>query len=533
MLLVPPTLLVAALLALILGVRLVPDSRSGALVRPELSAPWMPLAAGCVAAAIITWIWGGLRAPPVITDEATYLLQGQLFARARWSLPSPAITEAFTQASVLLIPALAPKMPPGHALLLVPGILLGVPGLMPMVMLGCTAAFMVILVRRFHGVGVASLAVVLWLTQGAQSRWRASYMSESTTALLWLACWWCLLRWRDDRRVAWLLGLAVMTGWGAITRPLTMLVFALPVGVVVLYDVVRLRLWKQLALGLAVGVVPLLLLPAQNAAITGNWRESPLALYTRQYMPYDRVGFGLDSTPPEFSQAPEAQPTIERFRQLQREHVPAALPGILRNRLAIAAASSFGGWRKFLIIPAVIGLWFLGAPGWFAVVTGLLLYVGYLSYAHEVHWSIYYIEATPVLALVIALGLHQLLAVAAGKRARSGAVDMVAAVMILLLAAPELSQSQRHREASQQPYREFDRQVAAQGDKRTLIFVRYAAGDAEVLSLSRNVPDPDHAASLAVHDLGPADNARVAALYPDRSPYLWDEATHRLAPIER
>jgi hypothetical protein len=296
---------------------------------------------------------------------------------------------------------------------------------------------------------------------------------------------------------------------------------------------VRLRLWKQLAAGLAVGVVPLLLLPAQNAAITGSWRESPLALYTRQYMPYDRVGFGLDSTPPQFSQPSEAQPTIDRFRELRREHVPAALPGILRNRLAIAAASSFGGWRKFLIIPAVIGLWFLGASGWFALVTGLLLYVGYLSYAHEVQWSIYYLETTPVPALAIALGLHQLLAAAVGNRARSGVVDTIAALVILLLAAPELSQSQRHREASQRPYREFDRQVAAQGDKRTLIFVRYAPGDPEVLSLSRNVPDPDRAVYLAVHDLGKAENTRVAAHFPDRAPYLWDGAAHRLVPIDR
>lgn len=533
MLLVPPTLLVAALLALILGVRLVPAGRSGALTRPELSAPWMPLAAGCIVAAIVTWIWGGLRAPPVITDEATYLLQAQLFARARWSLPSPAIPAAFTQPSVLLVPALAPKMPPGHAILLVPGVLMGVPGLMPVLMLACTATLIVILVRRYYGLGVASLAVTLWLTQAAQSRWRASYLSEATTSLLWLAGWWCLVRWREDRRVAWLLSLAAATGWGAITRPLTMLMFALPVGMVVIRDVVRLRLWKQLALGLAVGVVPLLLLPMQNAAITRNWRESPLALYTRQYMPYDRVGFGLDSTPPEFNQPPEAQPTIDRFRELQREHVPAALPGILRIRLAAAAASSFGGWRRFLIIPAAIGFWFLGASGWFAAATGLLLYLGYLSYAHEVHWSIYYLEATPVVALAIALGLHRLLAAAVGKRSRSSVVDMLAAVIILLLAIPELSQSQRYREASQQPYRDFDRQVAARGDKRTLVFVRYGPDYDQIQSLPRNVADPQHAATLTVHDLGTPGNEHVAALFPDRSPYLWDEATRRLVPIDR
>jgi hypothetical protein len=165
MLLVPPTLLVAAMLALVLGIRLVPDGRSGALVRPELSAPWMPLAAGCVVAAIVTGFSGVFHPPSVRSAAATFLLHAPLSARARWSLPSPAIPEAFTQPSVLLTPALAPKMPPGHALLLVPGVVLGLPGLMPMVMLAGTAVLMALLVRRFHGVGVASLAVLLWLTQ--------------------------------------------------------------------------------------------------------------------------------------------------------------------------------------------------------------------------------------------------------------------------------------------------------------------------------------------------------------------------------
>jgi hypothetical protein len=532
MLLVPPTLLVAALLALILGVRLVPVGRSGAFTRPELSAPWMPLAAGCIVAAIVTWIWGGLRAPPVIDDEAAYLLQAALFARARWTAPSPDIVGAFTQPAVLLTPALAPKMPPGHAILLVPGVLMGLPGLMPMVLLGCTAALLMLLARRFHGVGVATLAVSLWLTQGAQSRWRASYMSETTTAFLWLGGWWCLLRWRDSRRVAWLLALAAMTGWGAITRPLTMLMFALPVGVVVIRDVVRLRLWKQLALGLAVGVVPLLLLPLQNAAVTGNWRQSPLALYTRQYMPFDKFGFGLDSTPPELSLPPELQQGFAGIRARHREHVPAALPGILGRRLEIEGTTSFGAWRKFLVIPAVVGVVLLGASGWFALFTGLLLYLGYLGYAHELHWTIYYLEATPVVALAIALGLHQLLALAVGKKARSGVVDMLAALVIVLVALPELSHARRFREAGQQPYRAFASRVSALGNRGTLVFLRYGPDHDPGVSLLRNVADPQHAACITAYDLGGASNARVAAGFPDRSQYLWDEATQRLLPVD-
>ncbi|MGH7522684.1 MAG: ArnT family glycosyltransferase, partial [Gemmatimonadales bacterium] len=395
--------------------------------------------------AVIIWIWGGLRATPAITDEAAYLLQAGLFARGRWSLPTPPDLAAFSQAAVLLKPVLAPKMPPGHAILLAPGMWLGLPGLVPMIMIGATVALIALLARRMHGLGVAVLAISVWLTLGAQSRWRASYMAETTTTLLWLAAWWCLLRWRDTRRISWLLTLAALCGWGAITRPLTMLVFAIPVGIVVCYDVVRLRLWHQFAAACAVGIVPLLLLPVQNAAITGNWRQSPLALYTRQYMPWDRMGFGLDSTPPQFSQGPEARPTIARFEELHREHVPSRLPAILRQRLGIAGSSLFGGWRKFLVVPALIGLVALGASGWFALGTGLLLYLGYLVYAHEAHWSIYYAEATPVEALVVAVGLQRVLGWAVGERARSGIVSVVAALMIVALGFPDLARAAHNR----------------------------------------------------------------------------------------
>jgi hypothetical protein len=530
---VPPTLLIAALLALVLGVRLVPGRHSGALVCDEPSAPWMPLAASAVVVAVIVWIWGGLQAPPAITDEAAYLLQAGLAARGRWSLPTPPDLAAFTQASVLLVPVLAPKMPPGHAILLAPGIWLGLPGLVPVIMIGMTVALFALLARRLYGLGVAVLAIAVWLTLGAQSRWRASYLTETTTTLLWLASWWCLLRWRNTRRMTWLLAVAALCGWGAITRPLTMLMFAIPVGIVVCHDVVRLRLWRQLAAALAVGVVPLLLLPVQNAAITGNWRESPLALYTRQYMPWDRMGFGLDSTPPQFSQGPEARPTAARFEELHREHVPARLPAILRQRLGIAGSSLFGGWRKFLVIPALVGLIALGGSGWFALATGLLLYVGYLVYAHEAHWSVYYAEATPIEALVVAVGLQRVLAWAVGERARSGVAAVVAAAMIMALGFPDLARAAHNREASQRPYRELARQIASQGSQRTLVFVRYGPDDDQDMSLARNVADPDRAAALTVHDRGTADNARVAALLPDRVPYLWDGATRQLLPIRR
>ena len=78
--------------------------------------------------------------------------------------------------------------------------------------------------------------------------------------------WWCLLEWRQSRQTRWLLGLAAVAGLGAVTRPLTMLVFILPVGVVVLRDTLRSGRWRPLLGAMTLGMLCLCLLYTSDAA---------------------------------------------------------------------------------------------------------------------------------------------------------------------------------------------------------------------------------------------------------------------------
>lgn len=361
------------LLALLLGLVLV--AQRIAWLRAERQSPeapsWLlPAGAAIVAAALTIWVWGGLRAPPVVDDEAAYVLQADLLARGRWSLPSPPVVAAFTQPAVLVTPVMTPKMAPGHALLLVPGIWLGLPGLVPVLLTALSAALLVMLARRVASSGVALLAVVLWLLQSGTMRWRASYFSEITTCALWLVGWWCLLRWRETRGPMWLVAIAAITGWGAITRPLTMLAWAVPVGIVILRDLASTGRWRDLALPVIVGIACLALMPLQNLATLGDWRQSPRALYTRQYMPFDVVGFGLNPAAPTLPVPENQQRATAGFIARHREHQPAALPRILVERLATLESQVLGGWRIVLLPAAVIGLAVVGAMGWFAVEIG-------------------------------------------------------------------------------------------------------------------------------------------------------------------
>jgi hypothetical protein len=473
---------------------------------------------------LTTFVWGGWRAPATVDDEAAYLLQADLFAHGHWSRPGPVPPESFTQSAVLVTPVLAPKMAPGHALVLAPGLAIGLPGLVSVLLSGATAALLVLLACEVQSAAVAVLTVILWLAAAGQMRWRASYFSEITTGMLWLLGWWALLRWRATRRPGWLMLLAAATGLGAITRPLTMLAFAMPVGVVVLIDVVRGKHWSQLAGAMALGIACLAVLPIQNEEVLGNWRSSPLALYTRQYMPFDVIGFGYDSTPPSIGLPADLQHVQLSFIARHREHVPAQLPHILYLRVRQLALSVFGTWRMLWIPAAIVGALLIGAAGWFAVGTGLLLYLAYLLYAHEPYWTVYYLEASPVAAFVCATGLAWLLARASGaaRELPLGTAGLTV-VAIVAIAQVDWRNSRAFRAGDQAPSRKLEQAVRAAGNSHALVFVCHSPGnDPDANHLVRNVADIATAPIVTAHDRGPVENARVAAAFPDRTPVRWD-----------
>lgn len=525
----PPT---AALLALVLVLALLVVGRRRAApwrAAPAwLDGPALPVLAGLVTAALTAWIWGGLRPEATWHDEAAYRLQAEMLAQFRLARPGTSIPAAYTQAAVLVTPVVAPKMLPGHALLLVPGILLHLPGLMPVLLVGAAAGMLVLLSRRLAGPGVAILALACWTTQAGQQRWRASYMSESTTALCWLVGWWCLLEWRQHRQTRWLLALAAVTGLGAVTRPLTMLAFAIPVGVVVVHDTTRSRRWQPLLAALGLGTLCLAAAPLQNRLTLGDWRASPLALYTAQYLPFDRLGFGLDTTPPTLALTPDLDRAMQALRLRHQEHQPERLPAILWQRLRVLGGSLVLGWRVVLVPAAVAGLVVLPVAGWFAVGTGLLLLLGYLGYAHEASWSAYYVEAMPVPAFVIAVGAAALLRRAV--RAPTIPPTVAAATALLLVAAmtPELLWARHFSAARQAPVRRFTGAVRAAGAQGGLIFVHYAVDDDPHLSLVRNVADPQTAEVITVHELDAVTNRAVMATMPSRPTWRYTVATGTL-----
>lgn len=506
-----------------------------------LESRWTAVTIGVLTSLLVWYVWGSLQAIGVSHDERAYLLQAQLFARGRWVAPAPPLPEFFEQFHVLVTPVLASKYPPGHSLVLTPGMWFGLPGLMPVVLSGVTGSLLFALARRVTNPWVALLMWMFWATSAENLRWRASYYSEITTSAMIALAWWGTLRWTATEQRRFLLLVSAATGLGAIARPLTMLVFALPLGVFLLVRLSRRRAWRELAIAAATTMAFLAVIPVWSAATTGRWSETPLARYTATYIPWDRVGFGYDSTPPLRTLPPDLQRVTEEFVQLHRDHAPSAVPGALLTRSREVMNGTWRGWRQGLLPFFALGMLVMPAAVALALGSSILLLLAYGAYAHQPIWTLYYVEALPVLAMLTALGVWRAITVVVAHGLRPGWLSSAdtraaaAALLLLVIAVPQTRRDVRSARdliavmsLGQRAF--LDAVGRIPGDK-VVVFVRHPVGHLGHFSFVGNEPDRDAARAWIVYDRGD-DNEALLQLAPDRVPYLFDHARRTILPLQ-
>jgi hypothetical protein len=422
-------------------------------------------------------------------------------------------------------PRLAPKYPPGHALALVPGIWLGLPGLMPVLLGGVAGGLLFALARRLAGGWVAALAWTIWLSSSTGNMWRCTYLSESTSTVAWLGTAWLLLRWWEGGRSRDLVLIGLLVAWLGITRPLTAIALGFPVGVVVLVTVWRRKAWGALVGALAAGLVVLSLLPIWNAASTLDWRATPYTEYSRIYFPYQKLGFGVDPRPALRPLPADMSAYDDNYRRIHAAHTLERLPRAALGRLLATGREVFGveAWREPLVVFFLLGLLALSGPAAFGLASTLALFTAYLVYAHPLDWLVYYYEVHAFLAFAVALGLWKTLT----RLSNAGAAAPAAAALVLLALGLGAHDAWPTRETIHRAglyHRAFASAVAAVPDAKAIIFVRYGPHHDSNFGLIENPPDYEHARVWIAYDRG-NDNARLLALAPDRVPYLFDEAS--------
>ena len=261
-------------------------------------------------------VWGSLSPVPVMHDEWAYWLQADQYAHFTGKSRRHPAPEFFEQLYVLVTPVFAAKYPPGYAMMIAPGFMVGLPALMPLLIAGVSGALVFALARRIAGSsgGCAHLgALARHVRQSALSR--GVLLRDDDVALL-------------ARRVVGAAGMArdAAHAMDGRARAFNRMGRDHAAG----HDAgvrnsrrrrrdarcrSRPKRWRDLAIGVTTGTLVLAILPVWSAATTGNWRETPLALYTRQYLPFDIPGYTLDATPP----TRELPPEMERVRSFLRD----------------------------------------------------------------------------------------------------------------------------------------------------------------------------------------------------------------------
>lgn len=481
-----------------------------------------PLLSAVLSLAIVWIVWDIRDSNAIEHDQASYLLQAEIFASGHWTAPSPPIPAFFEEPHVQVVPRVASKYPPGHAMLLAIGTLVGMPSLVPLLLSAATGALLFALTARVVNVWAAAFAVVFWCTAPLVLRFQGSYFSETTTAVAILSAWWCLLEWRETHRTQWLLVAAFAIGWAAITRPLTALAFAIPLGIVVIRDVARDGRWRALVSAMAVGIAVLAIIPLWSWRSTGSWRETPLIKYQRDYLPYDRPSFSVDSTRPRRYESfdPVTLAMYEHHLEMKTAQPLAAVPLVASQRALNIVIGFFQGIRLPLVILCIVGL-VLGGPALrFAAASGLTVFVAYLPYAHWEKWSLYYLELTPIAAALTAAGLWHALSRRISEQA-AGLVTTGAAALLLAVSVTSIERWRRENRDTNAFYRAFHAQAAALPSQPAILFVSYPKTRSRWVAVVRNHVNLEKAPVWIVHDLG-ARNAELTRLAPNRAVYHFE-----------
>ncbi len=494
--------------------------------------------AALVTAGIVWWLWGSLRPEPWVYDEAAYLLQAKILATGHWAVPGPPLPEFFEQFHVLVTPRLVPKYPPGHALLMVPGVWLGLPALIPILLSAISGALVVAIGRRVASPWVGLIGWLLWLTAPAVLYLQPSYMSQVSSTFVWLLVWLLLGRWRESGRTATVVLCALLAAIAVLVRPASALALVVVPGVWAVRQARVTGRLRQIALGIAVAVPVLAVLPWWSEATTGRLFPTPYSYYSRVYAPWNMPGFTVDTTPPLRSPTPALRKFRDQWLPLHRAHRLDRLGAIVVRRLAGLGVTFFGerGWRWWLLGAFVIGAVVAPPALRLALLAVALLFVGYLSIAARWLWTVYYLEGFPVIALVTAVGVVRLADLAAAPlRRMGGRVRPTSETVLiggLLLAVPGTVDRlvRAHEQQIDLRLVQSDLTRAIDGiPGRAVIFVATGPSHRPYESYTRNSPDPANTRVWVVEDRG-ADNRRLLELAPDRRPYRFDPGNGSLTP---
>jgi hypothetical protein len=231
-------------------------------------------------------------------DTAAYLFQAKLFAQGTLAAPAPPDFGFSPSPHINIYHGLwFSKYPFGNSLFLVPGVLLGIPWLMPTIATVLTLLLFFSIVKDLFDRRVASVAILLAAASPTTLLLGSSLLSQPTSRLCMATFLWSLLRGLKETSAKLaavygaMAGLAL--GYGFNTRPLVALVFGIASTLLLVHAVVQSRELARFAPLISTSVVAVLLMIGISFVFNAYYTGDPLLMPYHALQAADRMGFGL------------------------------------------------------------------------------------------------------------------------------------------------------------------------------------------------------------------------------------------------
>jgi 4-amino-4-deoxy-L-arabinose transferase-like glycosyltransferase len=474
---------------------------------------WQVVAA-LLAALTVGWLQTRVvRGDPITTDENSYLFQARLFAAARIWAPAPAERDLF-QFRFSMINMTGERWfsryPFGQPLALVPGVLIGYPLFVPLMLAIGSVLLVSALARTMFDEPTAGLAALLLALSPFFDAMHATFLSHTTTLFVVGIFMLASLKACESSRAGWGLLAGAALGYAFNTRPFTAVVMSWPFvawcGWHWLGRRAREGTRQAAAFALTAGSFIAAYL-IYSELTTGDWRVSPYALYN----PTERPGFAYVGMSGQHTPANGLANTVKNVSSLDRWWL--GVPG----SLAVLGLMLLRRWQRheaLLVLSAAslaAGYFFFYFPG-----------VGTVG-------PMYYFEALLPLTLLGARSLVVLWErLPAGSRAGWHGAALRAVALVLWIAAlarfwvgevPRL-------EEELAPQRAFRAAVANSGASQAIVFIPGVGPEWRAVTLEPFGP----------HDLlfvrtNRRRDERIIRRNPDRRIYRYEEG--RLSEVPR
>lgn len=485
---------------------------------------------------------------PLIHDESSYLLQSRMLANGHLCLPQHPLADFFESFHILVKPVYCSIYFPGTAIFYAPWAWFSCgPWVVSVVIYGLIAGMTYLIASELLGSWGGLLAVLLLVATPLFRAFSVYMLSQGPATLLGLAMIWAWLRWRSAQasrrsaaRVSYALLIGACAGWGAVTRPVDALAFAVPVGLTMLIDLRRNATRKQSlgSMALIVGAaLPFLVLQATfDHSVTGKAFETPYVLYLEQNQPGSKFGT-LSSAPNErpASALPQKQAFFDGLAAMQAEHRWPRIITATAERLAGVIGVSL---CSLLLAPLLAAGFLVGitaAPDrrWRTVLAIPPLFFA-LYLLNPYFLKHYAIPLVPIASMTVVLGVRAIAQLfrTPGRRQVAGVVLTIGVAAVAIASLPEVDRRVRDENSNHEQLDRINSTLSMQVRAPAVVLFRYApsAGFQEPV-YNIDVCWPDDAPVIRAHDLGVRDR-EIGRYYALRQPwrhfYLYDRGGERL-----